>query len=121
MAYEKNSGLGVHNHYGPRKAGGEQGVLKTEGYRNEFVVELPMSGLDYKFPQGNGVYVTGVDLTFAVGTVSAVAIGGVAVAAATDAAPVAIPEGNTGVVTQTGGTGGKIVIQYKNVSGDATH
>lgn len=121
MSYEKSSGLGVHNQYGPRNSGGEQGVFLTDGYRNEYVVSLPMSGIDYKFPQGNGIKVTGVDITFATGPVTALTIGGVNVFAATDAAPVAIPEGNTGVIVQTGGTAGQIVIQYKNVSGDSTH
>lgn len=121
MSYEKTSGLGVNNQYGPRVGKNANGPLLTDGYRNEFVIDLPLSGLGFKFPVGNGIYVTGVDKTFAVGTVSAVTIGGVAVAAATDAAPVLLAQGNTGVFAQTGGTGGKLVIQYKNVSGDATH
>lgn len=119
MAYEDSAGLNVHNHYGPRVSGGEQGVFKTFGEDNEWVVDLPLSGLNYKFPVRNNVKVYHVDTTFATGTVSAVTVGGVAVLAATEAAPVQIPEGNTGVVAQTGGTGGYIIIKYHNVPGDA--
>lgn len=119
MAYEDSAGLNVHNQYGPRKAGGEQGKFLTDGQRNEYVLSLPLAGLYNKFPVRNNTYVTGVDVTFATGTVSAVTIGGVAVLSATDAAPVHIPSGNTGVVAQTGGTGGTVVIRYLNVPGDA--
>lgn len=119
MAYEDSAGLNVHNQYGPRATGGEQGVNLTDGFYNEYLVNLPMSGINYKFPVRNNVKVIGVDLNFATGTVTAVTIGGVNVTAATEAAPVAIPDGNTGVVAQTGGTGGTLVIRYINVSGDA--
>lgn len=119
MSYEDSAGLNVHNQYGPRVAGGEQGLFLTDGQRNEYVLNLPLAGLYNKFPVRNNVKVTGVDLSFAVGTVSALTIGGVSVLSATDAAPVAIPNGNSGVVAQTGGTGGTIVIRYINVPGDA--
>lgn len=119
MAYENSAGLNVHNQYGPRATGGEEGVFKTYGFYNEYVVNMPLAGLDYKFPVRNNVKVIGVDLNFAVGTVTAVTIGGVAVQAATESAPVTIANTNTGVVAQTGGTGGFIVIRYINVPGDA--
>lgn len=119
MAYEDSAGLGVHNQYGPRASGGEQGNSKTYGSYNEYELNLPLAGLYNYFPVRNNVKVIGVNTSFATGTVSAVAIGGVAVLAATEAAPVAIADGNTGVVTQTGGTAGTIIIRYINVSGDA--
>ena len=120
MAYENSAGLNVHNHYGPRATGGEQGVFKTEGYNNEYVLDLRNpSGLNYKFPIRNNVKVVGVDVKFATGTVSAVAIGGTAVLSASESAPVTLAKTNTGVVTQTGGTGGVIVIKYRNIPGDA--
>lgn len=118
MAYENSAGLNVSNSYGPRKSGGEQGVFKRNGFDNEYVVNLPMSGLIYKFPRQGNVKVYKVDTTFATGTVSALAIGGVSVLAATEAAPVQVPAANTGLVTQTGGTGGFIIIKFHNVPGD---
>lgn len=117
MAYESNTGLNVSNHYGPRDSGGTRGVFKTEGYKYEFVWNLEDTGLPFKFPvPKGGCEVTQVDIFFDEGTTTAVSIGGVAVIAATEAAPVAIPFGNTGVLAQTGATGGLIVIHYRNVA-----
>lgn len=111
MAYESNTGLNVNNHYGPRDSGGTQGVYKTEGYYNEFVWNLDRENIDVLFPRN--VEVIGVDETFVTGDVTALAVGGVSVIAATEAAPVAVVSANTGVLTQTGGTAGYIVIRYK--------
>lgn len=119
MSYENSAGLGVHNQYGPRATGGEQGVYLTDGFYNEYIVNLPLSGLDYKMPIRNAIKVVGINEAFAVGTVSALTVGGTDITAATDAAPVTLPKTNTGIVAQTGGTGGYIVIKYINVAGDA--
>lgn len=119
MAYEDSAGLHVHNIYGPRKSGGEQGRNPTLGLWNEYMLSLPLAGLYNKFPVRNNVQVVQADVKFATGTVSALAIGGVSVLAASEASPVTLAANNTGVVTQTGGTGGYITIRYKNVGGDA--
>jgi len=111
MGYEANTGLGVYNHYGPRDSGGTQGVYKTEGYYNEFVYNLDRTAIGVEFPRN--VEVIAVDETFVTGNVTALTIGGVDVIAATEAAPVAIVAANTGVIVQTGGTAGYIVIRYK--------
>lgn len=111
MGFESNTGLGVSNFYGARDSGGTQGVYKTEGYYNEFVWEMAGSVLPVKFPRN--VEVIGVDETFATGDVTALTIGGVAVLAATEAAPVAIVSANTGVLAKTGGTAGYVIIRYK--------
>lgn len=111
MAYEDSAGLNVSNHYGPRDSGGTRGVYKTEGYDAEFVWNLDLAGTVVTFP--TNVEVTGVDQTFTTGTVTALTVGGVAVIAATEAAPVGIVTANTGVLAQTGGTAGYIVIRYK--------
>ena len=119
MPYESNTGLKVNNYYGARDSGGTHGQFKTEGYQNEFVYNIAPAGkfIDFKFPvMPGGVYVTKVDISFATGPVTALTIGGVNVFAATDAAPVSVPAGNTGVIVQTGGTAGTIVIRYKNVA-----
>lgn len=123
MAYENSAGLGVHNQFGPRSAGGGEGVYLTDGYKNEYVVELPQSGLDFKFPEGNGVKVSAVDLSYVTGTVTHIDIGATAVYDSTTPVtlPVAIPEGSTGVVVVTGGTAGKVLLGFTNVAGDATH
>lgn len=112
MAYEDSSGLNVNNHYGPRVSGGTQGVYKTEGYYNEFVWNLDGDELPILFPRN--VEVIAVDQTFTTGTVTALTIGGVDVIAATEAAPVAVVAANTGVLVQTGGTAGYIVVRYKS-------
>lgn len=111
------------SYLGPRSAGGYQGVTLTDGVYNEFTWDLSVAGNTnaIAFPTGNGVKVVGLHLSYATGAVTAVSVGGVNVFAATDAAPVAIPEGNTGVLTQVGGTGGKIIIKYINIEGDQTH
>lgn len=111
MAYEDSAGLNVSNHYGPRSSGGTQGVYKTEGYYNEFVWNLDGDTLPVLFPRN--VEVVGVDETFVTGNVTVLTVGGVDVLTATEAAPVGIVPTNTGVLSQTGGTAGYIVIRYK--------
>ena len=111
MAFSNTAGLGVNNQYGPRDSGGTQGVYKTEGYDSEFVWDLSGGALPVKFPRN--VKVTGVDVKFVTGTITALTIGGVAVLAATEAAPVSIVRANTGVIAKTGGTSGVVVIRYK--------
>jgi hypothetical protein len=111
MAYSNASGIGVNNHYGQRDSGGTQGIYKTEGYLAEFVWDI---GTNLPVLFQRNVEVIGVDETFVTGgNVTALTIGGVDVIAATEAAPVGIVPANTGVLAQTGGTAGKIVIKYK--------
>lgn len=123
MAYENSAGLNVHNQYGQRTSGGGQGPYEVDGYKNQYVLDLPLSGLDFIFPNGNGIKVSEIDLNFVVGTVTHIDIGATAVYDSTTPVtlPVTIPENSTGVVTVTGGTGGKVVIGYLNVAGDRTH
>lgn len=111
MTFANQAGLNVSNHYGARDSGGTRGVYKTEGYYNEFVINLDRAALPVKFPVN--VEVVGVDETFVTGDVTALTIGGVAVIAATEAAPVGIVPANTGVISQTGGTAGYIIVKYK--------
>lgn len=116
--FENSAGIGVNNYYGARDSGGTRGVHKTEGYYNEFVWNLTSTGLPIKFP--TNVEVIGVDETFTTGDVTALTIGGVSVIAATEAAPVAVVTANTGVLAQTGGTAGAIVIRYKTAPAGVT-
>ena len=120
MGFENSAGIDVSNHYGPRDTGGTEGTTKTEGIDNEFLIDLDNGGLDFGFPipsaftnQGS-FFVTLTDDTQATGTVTAVTIGGVAVLAATIAAPVEITSANTGVIVVTGATGGNLLIKYSN-------
>lgn len=117
MPYENTSGLGVSNHYGARTSGGGQGVHKTEGFENEYVVDGASQGLPYLFPRGGGVFVYKLDDTYAIGTVTDVTIGGLSVIAATEAAPIHIPHTNTGEVVVTGMTDGRYVIYFKKSAG----
>lgn len=111
MSFEDSAGLNVNNHYGPRDSGGTQGIYKTEGYEAEFAYNLDGENLDVLFPRN--VEVVSVDETFVTGNVTALTVGGVDVIAATEAAPVAIAPANSGVLAQTGGSAGYIVVKYK--------
>lgn len=116
--FENTAGLNVRNWYGPRKTGGVRGFIKTEGYRNDFEVDLTIVGIPFIHPIAKGgIWVTKVDTSFVTGTVTALTIGGVNVFAATDAAPVFLAQANTGVIVVTGGTAGPIIIGSKNVAG----
>lgn len=117
MGYESKTGLNVNNHYGARNTGGTRGIVKTEGIYNEFSVTVPLTGtIDFKFPVLKGVNVVGFHAGNATGTLSALTIGGVNVFAATDAAPVSLAAGNTGVIAQTGLTAGELVIKFTRVA-----
>lgn len=118
MPYENSAGLNVSNQYGPRVTGGGQGIIKTEGYTNQYIVDGASQGLTFLHPRGDGVWVYGHDYTFAVGTVTSIKIGGIEVSGATEAAPIRLFKENTGQVVVTGLTGGKVAILYKNVAGD---
>jgi hypothetical protein len=60
MTYEANTGLGVHNHYGPRANGPGAGVVGTQGIEVELVIDLTpeviLNGgpllVDYTIPAG---------------------------------------------------------------------
>lgn len=118
MSYENSAGIGVKNQYGPRATGGEEGIVRTAGKSNEYVVELPSAALaSYSIPKAasGDVYVTAVDLNFVTGTVTHIAVGGVAVYDSTTPVtlPVHLPTANTGVVVVTGGTDGPVVLGYE--------
>lgn len=118
MAYESNTGLHVHNQYGPRSVGGGQGVHHSDDGLFYYVIDQASQGLTFLFPRGGGVFVTGVDTTFVeAGTVTALTIGGLNVFAATLAAPIHIPGSNTGEVVQTGMTSGRVIVNFKKEAG----
>lgn len=112
MPYEKTSGLGVNNFYGPRTSGGVQGPDVSSGVLNQFVWFYDSTALlDDRFPIPAGSMV--VDVTKPAG-VTAVTVGGTAVQAATWVAPVVAG----GAVAVTGAvTGDKVVITYQKVVG----
>jgi hypothetical protein len=116
MSFENTAGIDVSNHYGVRTTGGTDGNIKTEGTYNEYVYDLSSEKLSFPFPVLAGVKVVGVDKSYATGSVTAIAIGGVSVNSASDASPVDIASSNTGVITKTGGTGGKLIIKYKRLA-----
>lgn len=126
MAYEngyfgKSDGSNVtsdvHNHYGQRKVGGEEGIIKTEGSYNEYSVNFDGDGpIGFVFPVLDGVEVIGVDETYSTGAVTVATIGGVDISTATEAAPVSIADTNTGEVVLTGPTAGTVVIRFKRLA-----
>lgn len=117
MGFENKAGINVSNFYGARDTGGTRGVVKTEGTYNEFSVVVPLTtGIDFKFPVLKGVKVVGFQAAYATGTLTALTIGGVNVFAATEAAPVNIPAGNTGVLSQTGLTAGELIIKFTRLA-----
>lgn len=113
--FESGSGLNVNNHYGAFTTGGTEGVVKTEGVGNEFMIDLDNTDLELGFPVGtNSIYVTFTDDTLATGLTS-LTIGGVEVIAASSLTPVEIPSSNTGVIV-TDATAGKILVSYNKYS-----
>lgn len=111
MSFEDSAGINVSNHYGPRSTGGTEGVVKTEGTRNEFTLDVEGDGLDFGFPTVDGTaYVTIIDFSQSNGTTFT--IGGVDVTLGSAVAPIEIPDGNTGVIV-TDATTGKIVVEFK--------
>lgn len=120
MSYENSAGLNVHNQYGPRKVGGGQGVHHSDDQRNYYVIDQADEGLQFLFPRGGGIFVCGIDTTYATGAVTSVKIGGLEVSASTEAAPVYIPASNTGQCVQTGMTSGRLILLYKKEAGYET-
>lgn len=118
MAFENSAGLNVTNQYGPRVTGGVRGNIKTEGYRNEFMIDGNSVGIQYLYPRGDGIWVYEIDKTFAVGTVTSIKIGGIEVSGATAAAPIRLFKENVGDIVIVGLTSGKVGVAYKNVAGD---
>lgn len=126
MAYEispfgkadgSNVTSNVHNHFGQRKVGGEEGIIKTEGSYNEYSVNFDGDGpIGFVFPVLDGVEVIGVDETYSTGAVTVATVGGVDISAATEAAPVSLAASNTGVVVLTGPTAGTVVIRFKRLA-----
>ncbi len=117
MGYESKTGLNVNNHYGARNTGGTRGVVKTEGTYNEYSVIVPLTtGIDFKFPVLKGVKIVGFQAAYATGTLSALTLGVVNIFGATEAAPVNIPAGNTGVIVQTGLTAGELIIKFTRLA-----
>lgn len=112
MPYEKTSGLGVNNFYGPRTATGAQGPDESSGVLNSFVWQYDSTALiDDRFviPTGSAI----VDVTKPA-NITAVTVGGTAVQAATWAAPVFAG----GAVALTGAvTGDKVIITYQKIVG----
>jgi hypothetical protein len=116
MAYEKMRLSGVHNHYGARDSGGTAGINPDA---SSFSLNLDGPNLDLQFPMSKecGILVTGVVTAQATGVLTSLKVGGVEVKDATDADPVKIPKGNTGVVTQAGLTGGTVLFKYMRYMG----
>ena len=114
MTIESHTGLGVNSRYGQVQAVGVNGELEIDGYEQVFVVNLDGTGTTVLFPVVDGsAYITGIDTTFVTGTVTDADIGAKYIDAASEASPVHIADGNTGVITQTGGTAGNLIIKYK--------
>ena len=118
MAFEDSAGLNVSNFYGPRDSGGSEGITKTEGVMNEWTYDSADAGLAFGFPvpaSGEADYeVVGMYAENGV-TISSLDIGAVAVEAATEAVPVGIAAGNTGIVSGLAGGSGRIVVKYRKV------
>lgn len=112
MPYEKTSGLGVNNFYGPRTATGAQGPDVSSGVLNQFVWQYDSTALiDDRFliPAGSAI-----QDVMKPANVTAVTVGGTAVQGATWAAPVIAG----GAVAVTGAvTGDKIIITYQKIVG----
>ena len=116
MGYESNTGLNVKNHYGPRAVGGSQGVVVTEGIKNEASVNFDGEAFDLLVKIPAGAVVTHVMDEFATGAVATATVGAVDIAAAdgSEVTYVAVPLG--GDLTITGPTAGTVVVYFLNVA-----
>ena len=117
MAFEDSAGLNVSNFYGARDSGGSEGITKTEGSTNEWSYDPTNTAIGFGFPSPatgqNSVWVTNVvDAVDPTDDITAMAIGGVNVFAATLAVPIEIPAGNTGVVSLYAGGTGRCVVTF---------
>lgn len=104
MSYENKAGLGVNNQYGPRTATGVSGFEPADGVERKFIwVYDPATLLDDRNVVPAGSVVTGVTKPT---NVTAVTVGGTAVASATEVAPVKA----AGAIAVTGAVLGDVVI-----------
>lgn len=114
MTFEANTGLNVHNQYGPRTATGVRGVEPADGVERKYVIKYdPAVALDDQPLIPVGAVVTGVTKPT---NVTAVSVGGTAVTAATEVAPVAITTAGAPVLTGAA-LGDIVIVKYLHVSG----
>lgn len=124
MPYEASTGLGVTNHYGPRDTGNQEGVIKTEGAKNQAVVNFDGEAFDFKVKIPAGAVVTNIITAFATGAITAATVGLVDISGAgqidatvagnTTPATVSVPLG--GLLTVTGPTAGEVIVEYMHVA-----
>ena len=113
MPYQNSAGIGVTNHYGARGTGSVEGVTKTEGAKNQAVINFDGENFPLRSYVPAGATVTGVITTFATGTVSAATVGAVSVAGASTTA-VKVPLG--GLLTVTGPSAGYVIVEYLHLA-----
>lgn len=113
MSYENSAGIGVNNQYGPRAATGVSGFEPVDGVERKFIwVYDPATLLDDRNVIPTGSVVTGVTKPT---NVTAVTVGGTAVTASTEVAPVKA----AGAVAVTGAALGDVVIvKYLHLAED---
>lgn len=103
----------VHNHYGPREVGNQDGVLPAKGFLTEAVVNFDGDTIDLPVVLPADSYVTRVISDFATGAVATATVGGTDISTATDTAPVGPVSGELVV---TGPTAGSVVIEYRHIA-----
>jgi hypothetical protein len=115
MSFETAPIRGVTNQYGPRKVGGHEGNIKTEGAMNEVEVNFDGDALGFKVEIPTNSIVTHVVDGFATGAVATATVGAVDIAAADGAELnyVAVPLGGT--LTVTGPTAGSVIVKYRHI------
>ena len=118
MSFENSAGLGVNNHYGPRKVGGEEGNIKTEGAYNEYSINVDSDNLSFKFPVLQGAVITEVIDNFATGAITTLTVGGVDISGAdgSQLTYVDVASSNTGDVVIAGPTAGTVIVRYLRVA-----
>ena len=104
----------VSNHYGPRKIGGEQGVVKTEGGYNEASINFDGAGPRHDvhiIPAG--AIVDKIISVNRVGAIATATVGATSIAGA-NTTPVVIA--TAGQLTVTGPTAGKVIVRYYHIA-----
>lgn len=124
MPYENASGLNVYNHYGPRDTGSAEGVIKTEGAKNQLTINFDGEDFPFRAVIPAGAVVTDIITDFATGAVATATVGLVDISdagqidatATGDTKPVSVPVPLGGEVTVTGPTAGYVIVKYLNVA-----
>lgn len=116
MSYEANTGLGVSNHYGPRKIGNQDGVYERDGEENTAAINFDGDTLSLDVYVPANSVVTEVVSNFATGAITAATVGSTDISGANGAEANYVAISTKGKLTVTGPTAGTVLVKYLHVA-----